>query len=142
MAHSNPRAKMLYLLEESFDLVDMEMILKVAYEKFKLFQTSLLSFRKFYNQKRKLNETLWTICTYNPYEKNGILFCRNLRTDNVKKSIKMIDDFMKARLHNLKGYPLKVLNIFFKSTVIVLAVIVLSLIVLAIIILAIICTSI
>lgn len=100
---------MLYLLEDPADLPEIKRILKIAYEKFKLFQSCLLNGRRVFNESRGLNETLWTICTYNPFREQGVLFCRDLQFGSIGKSVEIINDFMKDRIHNLNGYPLKVI---------------------------------
>jgi hypothetical protein len=76
--------------------------LKEAFEKYEVIEIAVIS------DFDLINGDSITICVYNPFKDNGVLFCKNITKGIVNQSMEEIMDFMENRVKNLYGYPLKV----------------------------------
>ncbi len=71
-----------------------------AFEKYKVIDIAVIS--------DFVNGDSITICVFNPFKDNGVLFCKNITKGIVNQSMGEIMEFMENRVKNLHGYPLKV----------------------------------
>ncbi len=95
----NPRAKVLCSME--FNDETARTFLKEAFENYKAIDVAVIS-------DSIINGDSITICVFNPFKDNGVLFCKNITKENVDGSMEEIVEFMGNRVKNLHGYPLKV----------------------------------
>lgn len=110
MRISNPRARMLCILEKT-NLTDIKKLLKYAYDQHKFIDIAVLSWAEHYDENIKFFQFIITLCTYNPFYDNGYLFCRNITERDPSNAVNEVDEYMKDRLLNLHGYPLKVIQV-------------------------------
>jgi hypothetical protein len=103
----NPRLYILCLLEENDDETIRD-VLKTAFEKFHFIDVGVLVNKMVYNWTRQQNETISMFCVYDPFDGDGLLFCKNLTEDNLDAVMREINLFSIRRTKDLKRYPVKV----------------------------------
>jgi hypothetical protein len=103
----NPRTRVLGFLKEN-DEDTIRDVFKIGFTKYHLTDVGLLVKKTIYNSTRQQNETISMFCVYDPFDGDGLLFCRNLSEDNLDAVMQETNVFFSKRTKDLKRYPVKV----------------------------------
>lgn len=107
MKESNPRAKLLCILENT-NMTVIKDILKFGFDHHKFIDLATLSWMDYYDKELQYINTMVTMCTYNPFYNGGVFYCKNITDRNANDAVEELNEYMKQKIHNLNGFPLKV----------------------------------
>lgn len=103
----NPRTKLLCVLD-NYDESSIRELLKVGFDKYKFLDNAVMIRNSEFNFKKEENKKITTFCVYDPFEKEGIVTCKNMTKSDYKEKMREFLKIADDRSKNLKGFPLRV----------------------------------
>ena len=111
LSKQNPKTKLLINVDK-LGVEESKEIIQNAYDKFKMLNVATISHVLEFEDEKLVGVTI-VFCLYNPFsgskeERNPEFQCWDITSDNVQQFFTEMQDFLRMRVKNLQGYPLKI----------------------------------